>query len=773
MKVFQALLSLVLVLILFVIPLDLPDLIPHLQNVYAQEEGGGWSGMVQESMHNALQSAGALLGAASGPAGPAMEVAQEVTGGGITNPGQLFQDIINNRTPGTFLGNLYGPSQQQNPPNSLYGQDYQQTVQNYLNQQAPQGYGQQPGTGSQAGYTGGAASQFGQQGQQAGRGTGQPGAGSSQFGQQPQTGGGAKQQAQGAGQTPYGGGTAANPCGASQYGQAGQQSGQYGQVGTGQQAGQQAGAGGASSGGDWDPNFYLPPGGKFGQQKWMPGNDIDIFINRGSPIKAPADGSINAGQAIGGPIGTIGSVVFTDTQGRVARFVHVQPQGAPRQVKKGEVIATVYDQSMDMLGPYPEMPDGFQHIDFAIATSIGALSYRDPGAGGDINGAQYLVSHGYGQQIQGQTRGPNGGGGGGLPGMMPGMGGMMPGMGGFGGGFPGMMGPMMFNILVPTTYAQFGGQSMGGQSMNPMSMLGGMQQGAGSGMIGSGMMGPGGGGFGGQSGGGGLNSLLSGGGGSQASMLSGPMQGALSGAGGQAAGMLSGGSSSPCSVTGGSPGSGGGLSPSTQQAQQQLGSSGGFYNNPQQAGQQTGQSSGGATGNGTNSGGQIYSVNGAGQAPNVVTNQPGQQTATSSGAPPPCPPTDANSVMFNGARLLSPTCSKNIKQDCDTGPSHQGNRAVDFAASPGQQVFAPFTSAYTKQTDALGNTFCLFTSPAGTFTIYSIDPTNCNGSFVNQGQVIGTFSANSNFESSASATTSIHFEALPHGLIASNPFCSK
>lgn len=857
MKVFPALLSLVLVLTMLVVPLDLPDLIPHLQSVYAQDTGFGIPGPYTD--FGTPQASGPQFGSVfdsilSSSMGPGANL------GGITDNmagllsgayGQNLSGSLDNYFANQFnLPNMSNSdSAAPNPVNAsatlnTFNQNYGLNTMFNL----PRGYTTPPGgsTGTQPGTVGSTGtggypgtgygqqpsgtSQFGQQGQygQTGRGTGQSpyGAGGQQSGQQAR-----------AGQSPYGGATGANLCGSPQYGassaggyagQAGQ-SGQYNPAG----AGQQAGAGGASSGGDWDPNFFLPPGGKYGQVKWMPGNDIDVFVRRGSQIKAPADGQIGPlGQSIPGPMGNIDGLVFSDAQGRTARFVHVQPQGGPRQVRKGEVIATVYDPSMDMLGAYPEMPDGFQHIDLAFASSPGALSYASPGAGGDINGAQFLVSHGYGQQIQGRTKGPPdamGGGLGGMPGMMPGFGGggpfggMMPGGGG-GFGFPGMMGPGMgfpgmlpMNILdtvVKPAYAQFGGMGFGGPSsfgsmpgagggfpgsmgggFNPMMMGPGMGIGGPMGMGGmnpmmgmggpmsTGMMGPGmgagmnpmfGGGMnpfgGGSSFGspGGFGSSPYGGGsfGNSASMFTGPMQSAFGGgAGALGAGALSGGGASPCAATGGIPGSGGGLNPS-------LGSSGGTYGSQQQVGSygtQTGQSTVPGQPN-TNPGNPIYTGGTPGQAPPVVTSQSGGKPTPSPSSPPPCQTTDANSASLFGYKLVSPTCSKNISQSCDTPPSHTGNRAVDFSASCGQQVFAPFSSTYTAQTDPLGNKFCQFTSPAGTFAIYNLNPTKCDGSWVEQGQVIGTVASNSSFENGA---CNIHFEALPHGLVATNPFCSK
>ena len=230
---------------------------------------------------------------------------------------------------------------------------------------------------------------------------------------------------------------------------------------------------------DWDFSLMLPPDGVYGQQKWMPGNAIDVFTRRGTVIRAPTDGIIGPlANAPPGPMGPIAGFVFSDASGKSARFIHVQPMGQPRRVRRGEPIGTVMDPSMDMLGAYPGMPDGFQHIDLALASSPGALSYADPGRGGDVNASQFLRGMGYGRQIPGSTRGPNSGGmggmmgnpfGGGSPfgGGMPGMGGMPPMMGGMGG--PGMGGMPPFPM---GGMGGMGGPGMGG--MPPPFMMGGM-----------------------------------------------------------------------------------------------------------------------------------------------------------------------------------------------------------------------------------------------------------------------------------------------------------
>jgi hypothetical protein len=239
---------------------------------------------------------------------------------------------------------------------------------------------------------------------------------------------------------------------------------------------------------DWALELMIPQDGVYGDQKWAPGNGTDVFTRRGFTIRAPADGMIGPiPQPIMGPGGPIGGLIFSDQSGKSARMVHVQPMGQARRVRKGEPIAVVNDPQLDMLGPYQGMPDGFQNIDLAFASSPNGFSYATPGVGGDVSAQGLLSSRGLGRRIPGQTRGPNGGpgGGGGMMGMPGGMMGGMPGMGmgmppnpfmmmmqGGRGGPP--MGPMgMGGFGGPGGGMGFGGP-MGPMGMNPF-MMGGMR----------------------------------------------------------------------------------------------------------------------------------------------------------------------------------------------------------------------------------------------------------------------------------------------------------
>ncbi len=268
------------------------------------------------------------------------------------------------------------------------------------------------------------------------------------------------------------------------YQQGGQQGfGSYGQQPRVQQQQGFGGYGGQAGSDGWGVD-WLPTGGVYGQQKWSgPGNDIDVFVQRGSPIRAPADGVVSQlGQMIPSPAGPVPGFIFSDSTGKSARFVHVQPTVGPgTRVRKGQIIGQVGDPGMDMLGGQAIQqigaPDGYQHIDLAFASSPQGFRYGSPSEGGDVNAVQWLQSHGYqGRQVARTPGPPEGMGGGGLGGMM---GGGPPGMPG--GGNPFMSGNPFggggggggFGLGAPGGFGGFGGSSGFGLGPSGPSGMGG------------------------------------------------------------------------------------------------------------------------------------------------------------------------------------------------------------------------------------------------------------------------------------------------------------
>lgn len=236
-------------------------------------------------------------------------------------------------------------------------------------------------------------------------------------------------------------------------------------------------------------------GGVYGAQKWssaMGSNGVDIFVPRGTPVRAPVSGTLQQGQN--------GQLILVGDNGYNFAFRHGQTTAQGR-VQAGQQIGIVNDPGLDMLGnaPWGNMPDKYQHLELSVSRGSPYFP-ATPGGGGNVDAAQWLDSIGYrGSKISktpgppdaqgggGMFGGPGGGGGfgnpfsGGGPGMMgmpsmgpggPGMGMGMgmgmgpPGMGQGGpGGFPGAgmgMNPFM-------GMGQGGPPGMGmGMGMNPM-----------------------------------------------------------------------------------------------------------------------------------------------------------------------------------------------------------------------------------------------------------------------------------------------------------------
>jgi cell wall-associated NlpC family hydrolase len=143
--------------------------------------------------------------------------------------------------------------------------------------------------------------------------------------------------------------------------------------------------------------------------KWSGGNGADLFARAGEPIYAIADGYLQAYHGVHGPFGEVPSGLLQTSQGVSAQYTHVviTTQG---QVHRGDRIGYVSDPQLNALGAYPGMPDNFQHLDLTMGYGSGPF----PITGGQINVNSWLEQNGYGGRVfQGQSRGPNGAGGGG------------------------------------------------------------------------------------------------------------------------------------------------------------------------------------------------------------------------------------------------------------------------------------------------------------------------------------------------------------------------
>lgn len=182
----------------------------------------------------------------------------------------------------------------------------------------------------------------------------------------------------------------------------------------------------------------LAPGAIYGSGgKWSGGSGLDLFTQRGEPVIAMFDGQVRPDYSNQSPFGPVPSFILSGQNGMSAQYTHVQ---GTRQgpVRAGDVIGYVDDPSLDVLGAYPGMPGNFQHLDLRLGRGNGPFTVT----GGDVDVRQTLGQMGYqGRAVQGVTRGPNGGGGGGLGGFGGGQGSPFGGQGSpFGGGGGGLGG---------------------------------------------------------------------------------------------------------------------------------------------------------------------------------------------------------------------------------------------------------------------------------------------------------------------------------------------
>jgi hypothetical protein len=138
---------------------------------------------------------------------------------------------------------------------------------------------------------------------------------------------------------------------------------------------------------------------------------VDIFVRRGTEVRAPHACTVRF-QGIPVPgVGTIGEMLLAYPDGRAVRFRHVQPRITSGTAPQGAVVCTVNDPTMDMLrwpAGYPTPPDGYQHLDVSLATSVARLNPQG-GAGGDVDADTHIWEVGGGLpniQLIPRTPGP-------------------------------------------------------------------------------------------------------------------------------------------------------------------------------------------------------------------------------------------------------------------------------------------------------------------------------------------------------------------------------
>jgi hypothetical protein len=149
---------------------------------------------------------------------------------------------------------------------------------------------------------------------------------------------------------------------------------------------------------DW-ANLLSGAPGLAGRQKWLAGSTgCDLFVRRGTVVRAPQEGTFHFQMLPVPGIGAIGEWMLEYPDGRAVRGRHcAQPQVANgARVTRGQPLCIVSDQTMDMLrwpAGYPAPPDGYQHLDISLASSVSRLNPAG-GAGGDVDADTHIWSKG-------------------------------------------------------------------------------------------------------------------------------------------------------------------------------------------------------------------------------------------------------------------------------------------------------------------------------------------------------------------------------------------
>jgi hypothetical protein len=151
---------------------------------------------------------------------------------------------------------------------------------------------------------------------------------------------------------------------------------------------------------------WLPSGGLYGQQKWVPGsNGVDVFLPRGTVILAPVAGLIIAPADVVRPLPPpIPSVALRGDDGLSFFLGHVRPlasQGA--QVQAGDPLAVIDDPMLDQMRSPGPGPSGWQHVDLNVSRD-GMFNWY----GGDVPASPWLQSTGYEGTLIERTPGPPG-----------------------------------------------------------------------------------------------------------------------------------------------------------------------------------------------------------------------------------------------------------------------------------------------------------------------------------------------------------------------------
>ncbi|HLH25203.1 MAG TPA: hypothetical protein VK066_21995 [Chloroflexota bacterium] len=149
---------------------------------------------------------------------------------------------------------------------------------------------------------------------------------------------------------------------------------------------------------------WLPPGGLYGRHKWVPGsNGVDVFLPRGTEVRAPVAGLVVAPAAVVLPFPPpVPSVALRGDSGLSFFMGHVQPLVYPgTQVQAGDLLAVIDDPGLDQLTSAGPGPSGWQHVDLNVS-DVGAFTWY----GGDVPASQWLQGTGYQGTLVDRTPGP-------------------------------------------------------------------------------------------------------------------------------------------------------------------------------------------------------------------------------------------------------------------------------------------------------------------------------------------------------------------------------
>ena len=149
---------------------------------------------------------------------------------------------------------------------------------------------------------------------------------------------------------------------------------------------------------------WLPSGGLYGREKWVPGsNGVDVFLPRGTEIRAPVAGLVVAPASMVQPAPPpVPAVALRGDNGLSFYMGHVRalvPAGA--RVAAGALLAVIDDPALDRLGSDGPGPSGWQHVDLNVS-----LQGRFTWYGGDVPASPWLQQTGYEGTLVDRTPAP-------------------------------------------------------------------------------------------------------------------------------------------------------------------------------------------------------------------------------------------------------------------------------------------------------------------------------------------------------------------------------